>query len=93
MGPALSHLHLADGSGAATDEHLIPGDGSQPCVEVCRRLAASDFAGAVVLEVSTGSARTKPERAAFLGRALDFARTNLRRDPVRTAPIQETETE
>lgn len=86
MGSRLTHLHLADGSGAATDEHLIPGDGSQPCVEVCRRLAASDFAGGVILEVSTGSARTKPERAALLARALDFARTNLRREVAPTSP-------
>ncbi|MCH5643892.1 sugar phosphate isomerase/epimerase [Gordonia sp. ABSL49_1] len=80
MGSALSHLHLADGLGAATDEHLIPGDGSQPCAEICRRLAASDFTGAVILEVHTGSARTKPERSALLARSLDFARRHLKRE-------------
>lgn len=80
MGRGLEHLHLTDGTGAAHDEHLIPGDGSQPCVEVCRRLADSDFSGAVVLEVHTGSARTKNERAAMLARSLDFARTHLHRD-------------
>ncbi|GAB83536.1 sugar phosphate isomerase/epimerase [Gordonia rubripertincta] len=80
MGSSLNHLHLADGHGAATDEHLIPGDGGQPCAEVCRRIAASDFAGAVVLEVTTGSARTKPERSALLARSLDFARQHLKRE-------------
>lgn len=80
MGSRLNHLHLADGNGAATDEHLIPGDGAQPCAEVCRRIAASDFAGAVVLEVTTGSARTKPERSALLARSLDFARRHLKRE-------------
>jgi sugar phosphate isomerase/epimerase len=83
MGANLSHLHLADGSGAATDEHLIPGDGSQPCADVCRRIADSDFAGAVVLEVTTSSARTKPERQAMLARSLDFARQHLKRESSR----------
>ncbi|MFW0788626.1 sugar phosphate isomerase/epimerase family protein [Gordonia sp. CPCC 205333] len=82
MAGGLQHLHLTDGHGAATDEHLIPGDGGQPCVEVCRRIAESDFDGAVVLEVTTSSARTKPERAEMLARSLDFARTHLRREPV-----------
>ncbi|GAB17864.1 hypothetical protein GOEFS_041_00180 [Gordonia effusa NBRC 100432] len=81
MADGLQHLHLTDGHGAATDEHLIPGDGGQPCVEVCRRIAESDFDGAVVLEVTTSSARTKPERAEMLARSLDFARTHLRREP------------
>ncbi len=80
MAGGLTHLHLADGDGAATDEHLLPGDGGQPCAEVCRRLAASDFDGAVVLEVTTSSARTKPERSALLARSLDFARQHLKRE-------------
>lgn len=79
MGSGLSHLHLTDGTGAATDEHLIPGDGNQPCAEVCRRIAASDFDGAVILEVSTGAARTREERADLLARSLEFARRHLRR--------------
>ena len=80
MGEGLKHLHLTDGTGAAHDEHLIPGDGNQPCVEVCRSLAAGGFDGAVVLEVHTGSARTKNERAAMLARSLEFARTHLHRE-------------
>lgn len=80
MGSGLSHLHLTDGTGAATDEHLIPGDGTQPCIEVCRRLADSDFDGAVVLEVHTGSANTKLERADMLARSLEFSRTHLHRE-------------
>ncbi|MEE2032027.1 sugar phosphate isomerase/epimerase family protein, partial [Rhodococcus chondri] len=74
MGMGLTHLHLADGRGSSVDEHLIPGAGSQPCAEMCRRLAESDFAGQVVLEVSTQSARTRAERTAMLRRALEFAR-------------------
>ena len=33
-GPTLAHVHLADGSGSLKDEHLVPGDGAQPCEEV-----------------------------------------------------------
>ncbi len=79
MGDHLNHLHLTDGLGAAVDEHLVPGEGSQPCVEICRRLAESNFTGAVVLEVTTGSARTKPERSEILSRSLTFAREHLKR--------------
>jgi sugar phosphate isomerase/epimerase len=87
MASGMKHLHLTDGDGAAHDEHLIPGDGSQPCSEICRRIAASDFDGAVVLEVTTSSARTKPERAAMLARSLEFARTHLRRPDVAGGPL------
>jgi len=79
MGSGLAHLHLTDGTGAATDEHLIPGDGTQPCVEVCRALADGEFDGAVVLEVHTGSAKSKAERRAMLTRSLEFARRHLDR--------------
>ncbi|WP_068159103.1 sugar phosphate isomerase/epimerase family protein [Rhodococcus phenolicus] len=91
MGDRLTHLHLADGRGASLDEHLIPGDGTQPCAEVCRRLADSDFEGQVVLEVSTQSARTRAERTVLLRRALEFAREHLERAPRRaitTGPVQ-----
>lgn len=77
MGARLAHLHLADGSGAPRDEHLVPGRGSQPCAEVCRWLAAQGFTGSVVLEVSTRRARTRVERQAALTEALLFARLHL----------------
>ncbi|MEU5842468.1 sugar phosphate isomerase/epimerase [Rhodococcus sp. NPDC047139] len=89
MGEGLVHLHLADGRGSSLDEHLVPGTGTQPCAEICRRLAASDFGGHVVLEISTQSARTRAERAGMLARSLAFARTHLNRSARRaitTAP-------
>ena len=77
MGSQLAHLHLADGSGASRDEHLVPGRGGQPCAEVCLALASRGFTGTVVLEVSTRGARTRPERRAILIEALLFARLHL----------------
>jgi sugar phosphate isomerase/epimerase len=79
MGAGLSHLHLTDGSGAYIDEHLVPGRGTQPTVEVCEMLAASDFAGHVILEITTSGVRTEAEREALLQESLDFARTHLLR--------------
>ncbi|MFT3661124.1 MAG: sugar phosphate isomerase/epimerase [Gordonia sp. (in: high G+C Gram-positive bacteria)] len=87
MGSGLRHLHLTDGTGAAHDEHLIPGDGTQPVVEVCRRIAESDFAGSAVLEVHTGSAKDKAERTAMLTRSLEFARRHLVRNNVEETDV------
>jgi len=77
MGSQLAHLHLADGSGAPRDQHLVPGRGGQPCAEVCRGLVDRGFTGIVVLEVSTRRARTRLERRAVLTEALLFARLHL----------------
>ncbi len=79
MGSGLVHLHLADGSGLPADEHLVPGRGDQPTAEVCQLLAGSDFAGHVVLEVTTSNARSTHEREALLVESLEFARTHLLR--------------
>ncbi|WP_414635735.1 sugar phosphate isomerase/epimerase family protein [Actinophytocola sp.] len=77
MGDGLVHLHLADGTGLPRDEHLVPGRGSQPCAELCEELAASAFAGQVVLEVNTRRARNSATRAKDLAEALLFARLHL----------------
>ncbi|MCJ0891172.1 sugar phosphate isomerase/epimerase [Rhodococcus sp. ARC_M5] len=77
MGEGLAHLHLADGRGASVDEHLIPGHGSQPCVEVCTELVRRGFGGQAVIEINTQNARTVPERSSMLGQALEFARAHL----------------
>lgn len=77
MGSGLAHLHLADGSGAPRDEHLVPGRGTQPCAEVCRTLVDREFGGTVVLEVSTRRSRTRAERHATLTESLLFARLHL----------------
>ena len=77
MGAGLAHVHLADGSGGPRDEHLVPGRGGQPCAQVCERLVASGFGGAVVVEISTRRCRTREERVALLDEALLFARLLL----------------
>lgn len=79
MGSGLVHLHLCDGNGLPADEHLVPGHGSQPTVEVCQMLAGSGFTGQVVLEVTTSGARSAHEREALLTESLQFARTHLLR--------------
>ena len=77
MGDRLSHLHIADGTGLPRDEHLIPGRGAQPCVEVLERLAARGFAGHVIVEVNTRRALDRAEREADLAEALAFCRLHL----------------
>lgn len=77
LGDRVAHLHLADGTGSARDEHLVPGRGSQPCAEVLEDLARRGFDGTVVVEVSTRRAASRAEREADLAEALAFARLHL----------------
>ncbi len=77
LGDRLAHIHMADGSGLARDEHLIPGRGNQPCAQMLEQLAIQSFTGTVVLEVSTRKAANRAEREADLAEALAFARLHL----------------
>jgi sugar phosphate isomerase/epimerase len=72
----LAHVHLTDGTGGATDEHLPPGDGDQHAAAVLAAIAATDYRGQVVAEVSTRGL-SRDERAATLQRTLTFARKHL----------------
>ena len=74
LGSRLSHIHLADGTDSARDEHLAPGRGAQPVAEVLEHLAAESFAGAIIVEVSTRGCATREERVVDLAEALAFAR-------------------
>lgn len=76
MGTRLGHLHLGDGSGAARDEHLVPGRGTQPCGEVLAHLIETGFDGSVAVEISTRGVDAA-ERADDLAEALSFARLHL----------------
>jgi sugar phosphate isomerase/epimerase len=88
MGDRLTHLHIADGTGAPRDEHLVPGRGSQPCAEVLERLAARGFEGNVIVEINTRRALDRAEREADLAEALAFCRLHLvaPADDARTLP-------
>lgn len=77
MGSALSHVHLADGSGIPKDEHLVPGRGGQPCAELLELLVEGDFRGQVVLEINTRRAARQAQRVRDLAEALLFARLHL----------------
>src|SRR5699024_3246861 len=76
-GDRLTHLHMTDGTGSSRDEHLLPGRGVQPCAAVLEHLAAREWQGTVVLEVTTRRARNTGEREADLAKALAFTRFNL----------------
>lgn len=77
MADRLAHVHLADGTGASRDEHLVPGRGTQRCGEVLEGLAQSGFSGSVILEVNTRKAGSRTQREQDLAEALAFARLNL----------------
>lgn len=77
LGDRLRHVHLADGSGSAKDEHLVPGHGDQPCAELLERLASNGFAGNVIVEISTRRAPTRAARRADLVESLTFTRLHL----------------
>lgn len=81
MGSGLVHVHLADGTGLPRDEHLVPGRGTQPCAEVCQRLAHDGFDGTVVVEINTRRARTRDERLTAISESLLFARLHLQPVP------------
>jgi sugar phosphate isomerase/epimerase len=77
MGSGLRHVHLADGTGAPRDEHLVPGRGGQPCARLCERLRTTGFAGQVVLEINTRHAASKAAQVRDVAEALLFARRHL----------------
>ena len=77
LGDRLAHVHIADGTGIAKDEHLVPGRGTQPCAELLERLADTGYDGLVVVEVNTRKAESRADREADLAEALAFTRLNM----------------
>jgi sugar phosphate isomerase/epimerase len=77
LGDRLSHLHMADGTSSSRDEHLIPGRGDQPCVEMLELLARRGWSGTIILEIATRRARNAAEREVDLAEALAFTRLHL----------------
>jgi sugar phosphate isomerase/epimerase len=77
MGDRLAHVHIADGTGSARDEHLVPGRGEQPCGQLLEGLAVNGFEGLIVVEVSTRRVSDRAEREADLAEALAYTRLHL----------------
>ncbi|MCR1783585.1 sugar phosphate isomerase/epimerase [Nocardioides carbamazepini] len=77
LGPRLRHVHLTDGTDSAKDEHLVPGRGTTGADAFLRQLAATGFAGEVVLEINTRRCTTREEREADLRESLEFAIEHL----------------
>lgn len=76
-GERLRHVHLTDGTGSTTDEHLLPGVGDQKAADVLRVLAGQGYCGHVVVEVNTRRSESRHHLEAQLGQALAFAREHL----------------
>lgn len=76
LGSRLDHIHLADGTDSAADEHLVPGRGTQPLPESLAMLRDSGFDGTVITEIATRSA-DREVRIADIRESLEFARTHL----------------
>lgn len=72
----VAHVHLADGTDSARDEHLVPGRGDQPVGDVLRQLRRQGFSGSVIAEVSTRSAATRDDRVQDLRETLEFAKAH-----------------
>jgi sugar phosphate isomerase/epimerase len=77
LGDRLRHIHMTDGSGSAKDEHLVPGRGSQPCVELLEHLAEQNFKGHIVVEINTRRSGTREARELDLMESLAFVRLNF----------------
>jgi sugar phosphate isomerase/epimerase len=77
LGPRLRHIHLADGTGSAKDEHLIPGQGTQPCAELLELLATRGYDGSVVIEINTRKAASRTARQADIAESLAFTRLHF----------------
>jgi sugar phosphate isomerase/epimerase len=86
FGDRLRHVHLADGTFNARDEHLVPGRGDMHCEKVLTELARRGFTGDVVLEISTRKARDAHERHTDLEASLEFARAYTSPVPVPYSP-------
>jgi sugar phosphate isomerase/epimerase len=79
LGDRLAHIHLTDGSGSPRDEHLVPGHGDQPAQAFLEHVAASDYAGEIVIEINTRKAADQESREADLLESLAFARLHASR--------------
>lgn len=73
----LAHVHLTDGAGSFSDEHLLPGQGNQRADEVLATLAARGYRGHIVIEVNASGLETRAAREQALAETLTFTRQHL----------------
>ena len=78
-GERLSHIHLCDGTSPKDnfhlfDEHLLPGQGTQPVADTLEAVVRAGFSGHIIAEVSTRSAATEEIRVQMVKSSLDYAR-------------------
>ena len=76
-GRRLRHLHFTDGTGSNSDEHLVPGQGTQPCSELLHHLVATHYTGDVCIEVSTKKYRDETKIIKALTKSLSFSQKEL----------------
>lgn len=92
MGSRLRHIHLCDGAtsaadGAVLDEHLLPGEGTQPVAKTLQHLAAQGWDGNVVAEVSLRKEKDEHVRIDKLIQTVAFAREHLSQEHATRGPI------
>jgi len=78
-GDRLAHIHLCDGTSPKEnfhlfDEHLLPGQGSQPVAQTLETISQAGFCGHVIAEISTRNAGTEDYRVQMVKSSLDYAR-------------------
>ena len=78
-GDRLAHIHLCDGTSPKEnlhlfDEHLLPGQGSQPVAQTLETISQAGFSGHVIAEISTRNAGTEHYRVQMVKSSLDYAR-------------------
>ncbi len=93
MGPRLRHIHLCDGAtsaedGAVLDEHLLPGEGTQPVAETLQHLAEIGWQGNVVAEVSLRKEKDEAVRIERLEQTVAFAREHLSQEHATRVPLE-----
>lgn len=77
LGSTVRHIHLADGTGSAHDEHLVPGVGTQPVQAVIEHLTHSDWDGDLCVEIGTRKADNPTHREAMIRESHEFARSAI----------------
>lgn len=92
MGDKLRHIHLCDGSksvddGNFKDQHLLPGQGTQPVAETLAWLAGRGWTGQVVAEVNLHHIRNPRTRLQALVDTVAFAREHLGQDHATREPL------